>query len=190
MDYVVQVGAYKFTREDARSIHRLYNDEYLTLWEIKERYYPLASLNEIAMSIQHGLMDLPRDQVSNFMFNSNNINIYAFDIGQHRRQPSGMNYVLHVGPYPFTREDACNIDRLYRTKHLTLWQIKEKHYPMANPNEIAMGIAHGWMDLPRNQVANFMFSSEDMEMKAYNIGEPSPKWYQSREGQGRAKGKN
>ena len=190
MDYVLQVGAYKFTREDARSIHRLYNDEYLTLWEIKERYYPLAGLNEIAMSIQHGLMDLPRDQVPNFMFNSNNINIYAFDIGQYRRQPSGMNYVLHVGPYPFTREDACNIDRIYRTEHLTLWQIKEKHYPMASPNEIAMGIAHGWMDLPRDEVANFMFNSDDIEMEAYNIGEPNPKWYQRREGQGRAKGKN
>ena len=53
-----------------------------------------------------------------------------------------------------------------------------------------MAIAHGWMDLPKDEVANFMFSSNNIDMEAYNVGEPNLKWYQRREGQGRAKGKN
>ena len=47
MDYVLQVGAYNFTREDARKIKRFYRDGYLTLWQIQEQYYPQANLNEI-----------------------------------------------------------------------------------------------------------------------------------------------
>ena len=187
MDYVLHVGPYILDREDARNINRLYRDEHLTLWQIKVQHYPLATLNEIAMGIQHGWMDSPRNQVANFMFNSEDINISAFRYGRRPRRPSVMNYVLHVGSYIFTREDARNIDRLYRGEHLTLWQIKEQHYPMANLNEIAMGIEHGWMDLPRSQVADYMFSSDEVDMNAYNIGQPSLKWYRNREGQGRPK---
>ena len=185
MDYVLQVGAYNFTREDARKIRRFYRDGGLTLWQIQEQYYPQADLNEIGMAIQHGLMDAPRALLADFMFNSDNINICTFNMGQPRPQPSGMNYLLRVGSYHFYREDARRIDRLYRNEHLSLWQIKENHYPMANLHEIAMGISHGWMDLKREQVANSMFESENINIDAYHIGEPSPRWYRDREGQGR-----
>ena len=190
MDYELQVGPYKFSRRDCRNILELYSDDGATLWKIKERYYPLAGLNQIALSIFHGFIDAPKYKIPDYMFNSNNINIFTFNIGEYQPKPNGMNYTLDIGPYPFTRDDACNIDRVYRTEHLSLWHLKEKYYPRASPNEIALAIAHGWMDLPKHEVANFMFDSENIEMKAFNIGEPNVKWYQRREGQGRAKVKN
>ena len=96
-----------------------------------------------------------------------------------------MDYLLHVGAYIFTREDALNIYRFYSVEHLTFWQIKERHYPMANLREIGVAITHGEMDLPRNQMPRFTFDTDDLELDEYNIGQPSLLWYRNREGQGR-----
>ena len=108
-----------------------------------------------------------------------------------------MDYLLHVGAYIFTREDARNIYKFYSVENLTLWQIKEHHYPMANLREIGVAITHGEMDLPKNQMPRFTFNNNDgslmwyrnMELDEYvdeyNIGQPSLIWHRKREGQGK-----
>ena len=91
-----------------------------------------------------------------------------------------MDYLLHVGAYIFTREDALNIYRFYSVEHLTVWQIKERDYPMAKLREIGVVITHGKMDLPYNQMLRFTFDPAKIELGEYNIGQPSLLWYQNR----------
>ena len=96
-----------------------------------------------------------------------------------------MDYLLHVGAYIFTREDARNIYKFYSVENLTLWQIKECHYPMANLREIGVAITHGEMDLPKNKMPRFTFNTDALELDEYNIGQPSLMWHRNREGQGK-----
>ena len=48
--------------------------------------------------------------------------------------------LLHAGAYIFTRDDAWNIYRFYSVEHLTIWQIKKRHFPLADLREIGVAI--------------------------------------------------
>ena len=67
--------------------------------------------------------------------------------------------LLYAGDYIFTRDDACNIYRFYTDELLKLWQIKERHFPMAYLREIAVMITHGAINLPYDGMQRFSFES-------------------------------
>ena len=83
-----------------------------------------------------------------------------------------MDYLLHVGTYIFTREDALKIYKFYSVENLTLWQIKERHYPMANLREIGVAITHGEMDLPYIQMPRFTFDPDQIQMDQIFVERP------------------
>ena len=62
---LLMVGAYSFTFADVRLIYKLYTENKLTIWELKELGFKEAHIREIAVAIVHGKMDmehLPDDQ--------------------------------------------------------------------------------------------------------------------------------
>ena len=66
---LLRAGSYKFTMEEVQLIHKLYMTDNWTLWAIQETHFDDAKIEEIAVAVNHGQMDLeqtPYDQRATF----------------------------------------------------------------------------------------------------------------------------
>ena len=82
------VGSYNFTMEEVKLIYRLYADDKLSLWEIKETKFNEAQIEELAVAITHAQMDkqqIPYDQRPRFSYDPSSIDLSEYRVG-HPRQ--------------------------------------------------------------------------------------------------------
>ena len=71
--------------EEVQLIHKLYMTEEWTLWAIQEAHFDNAKIEEIAVAVNHGQMDLeqkPYDQRATFTYDPSSILLSEFRVGQ------------------------------------------------------------------------------------------------------------
>ena len=77
-------GTYSFTMDEVRLIYRLYADDKLSLWKIKETYFDEAQIEQIAVAIKHASMDIqqiPYDQRPSFSYDPSAIDLAEYRVG-------------------------------------------------------------------------------------------------------------
>ena len=57
---MLKVGSYKFHMEDVDVIYNLYTIDQWTLWAIKESKFENATIQQIAVAVEHGRMDIEK----------------------------------------------------------------------------------------------------------------------------------
>ena len=80
---LLMAGTYSFTFEEVCLIYKLYTENKLTIWELKELGFKEAHIREIAVAIVHGKMDmehLPYDQRPTFIYDPDSIQLQEFRV--------------------------------------------------------------------------------------------------------------
>ena len=81
---MLRVGSYKFHMEDVELIYNLYTIDQWTLWAIKESKFENATIQQIAVAVQHGKMDIekiPYFQRPTFSYDPDLIVLSQFNVG-------------------------------------------------------------------------------------------------------------
>ena len=81
---LLRTGSYKFTMEEVQLIHKLYTTYKYTLWAIKEINFNEAQIEQIAVAVTHGKMDIeqiPYDQRPTFSYDPSSIIVSEFRVG-------------------------------------------------------------------------------------------------------------
>ena len=82
---ILRVGSKKFTIEDLQLIHKLYMTEEWILWAIQEAHFDDAKIEEIAVAVKNGQMDLeqtPYDKRATLTYDPSSILLSEFRVGQ------------------------------------------------------------------------------------------------------------
>ena len=82
---MLKTGGYTFTMEDVEQIYQHYSYTNWTLWQIKERRFQLASINQLAVAISHAQMDrdqIPYTQRAGFTYDPEAIDLSNFNVGE------------------------------------------------------------------------------------------------------------
>ena len=70
--------------EEVQLIYKLYMTDKWTLWAIQETHFDDAKIEEIAVAVNHGQMDLeqkPYDQRATFTYDPSSIILSEFTVG-------------------------------------------------------------------------------------------------------------
>ena len=81
---MLRVGSYKFHMEDVELIYNLYTIDQWTLWAIKEAKFENATIEQIAVAVKHGKMDLekiPYIQRPTHSYSPSTILLSEFNVG-------------------------------------------------------------------------------------------------------------
>ena len=81
---LLHAGTYSFTMDELRLIYKLYADDKLTLWKIKETYFNEAQIEQIAVAIKHASMDIqqiPYDQRPSFSYDPSITDLAEYRVG-------------------------------------------------------------------------------------------------------------
>ena len=81
---LLRVGSYKFTMEEVQLIHKLYMTDKWRLWAIQETHFDDVKIEEIAVAVNHGQMNLeqtPYDQRATFTYDPSSIILSEFSVG-------------------------------------------------------------------------------------------------------------
>ena len=81
---LLRTGSYKFTMEEVQLIYKLYTTDKCTLWTIKETNFDKAQIEEIAVAITHGKMDIeyiPYNQRATSTYDPSSIILSDFRVG-------------------------------------------------------------------------------------------------------------
>ena len=82
---MLKTGGYTFTMEDVEQIYQHYSYTNWTLWQIKERRFQLASINQLAVALSHAQMDrdqIPYTQRAGFTYDPEAIDLSNFNVGE------------------------------------------------------------------------------------------------------------
>ena len=81
---ILRAGSYRFQMEDVELIYKLYEIAKWSLYEIKERKFENATVQQIAVAVAHGRMDvekLPYFQRATFTYDPDVILLSEFNVG-------------------------------------------------------------------------------------------------------------
>ena len=81
---MLTVGSFKFHMEDVEVIYNLYTIDQWTLWAIKESKFENATIQQIAVAVEHGRMDLekiPYFQRPTHSYDPDEILLSEFNVG-------------------------------------------------------------------------------------------------------------
>ena len=83
---LLSAGTYSITMYELRLIYyKLYADDKLSLWQIKERHFDEAQIEQIAVAIKHASMDIqqiPYDQRPSFSYDPSAIDLSDYRVGK------------------------------------------------------------------------------------------------------------
>ena len=90
-------GNYSFTMDGVWLIYKLYADDKLTLWEIKETTFIEAQIQEIAVAIVHAQMDIqkiPYYQRASFSYDPSLIDLAEYRIDNPSQSLSSVVFLI------------------------------------------------------------------------------------------------
>ena len=89
---LLRAGSYKFQMEDVEVIYKLYTIDKWTLWTIKEWIFENATIQQLAVAVMHGGMNIekiPYFDRATFTYSPDNIVLAEFNVG-HPTEPANV----------------------------------------------------------------------------------------------------
>ena len=89
---VLRAGSYKFQMEDVEAVWKLYTIDKWTLWTIKQWFFENATIEQVAVAVLHGGMDIekvPYFQRATFTYSPDMIVLAEFNVG-HPIEPANV----------------------------------------------------------------------------------------------------